>query len=288
MGIRLVPELRRGVDAALAFDLSRSMDVRDGGASGVSRLERAAAIAGGIVSAPESAGIRFAVAAGKGQGVLAVPLTLDTEAVAGFLGGISTSRITGRGTDLEKLIDAAALAFKDDFPGKRRIILFSDGESLSGSLAAAAGRCLARDISIIAVGLGTEAGGPVPQTASLPGIDPPAGEADEREIISRADHGALREAAEQTGGLYVDGDGSAAALIVESLVRDGGAGRVRGTPQNAAEAGPEEAGFRAEPKSVRHLFILAALVFFALSKLLACELRPPLSPSAPKRRPRRA
>ncbi|MDR1411742.1 MAG: VWA domain-containing protein, partial [Spirochaetaceae bacterium] len=161
-GIRLVPEFRRGIDAVLAFDLSRSMDARDSTA-GISRLERAAAIArdtvaGDPVSAPETAGIRFAAAVSKGQGILAVPLTHDAEALSGFLAGLSTSQLTGRGTNLEKLVDAAALAFKDDFPGKRRIILFSDGEALSGSLAAASDRCLARDISIIAVGLGTEEG----------------------------------------------------------------------------------------------------------------------------------
>ncbi|MDR0451769.1 MAG: hypothetical protein LBH15_01840, partial [Treponema sp.] len=176
-GTRLVPEFRRGVDAVLAFDLSRSMDVRDS-AAGISRLERAAGIALGLVTggpgAPEAAGIRFAAAAGKGRGVLAVPLTWDTEALSGFLAGLSTSQLTGRGTDLEKLVDAAALAFKDDFPGKRRIILFSDGEALSGSLAAAAGRCLARDISVIAVGLGTEEGGPVPEMQAFPGPGPAA------------------------------------------------------------------------------------------------------------------
>jgi Ca-activated chloride channel family protein len=249
-GTRLVPDFRRGIDAALAFDLSRSMDVRDA-AGGASRLEQAAAIAGSVVSAPESAGIRFAAAAGKGQGVLAVPLTLDIEAVSGFINGIGTARITGRGTDLEKLVDAAALAFKDDFPGKRRIILFSDGESHSGSLADAAGRCLARGVSIIAVGLGTEAGGPVPQAAGEDG----------QEIISRADRETLRKAAARTGGFYIDGDASAAAYIAERLARNGGAGRA-------------ETGFREEPRQARHLFILAALAFFGLSKLLTREFRP--------------
>jgi Ca-activated chloride channel family protein len=283
-GIRLVPEFRRGVDAVLAFDLSRSMDVRDG-PGGTSRLERAAAVAEGLLSAPESAGIRFAAAVGKGRGILAVPLTLDTEALSGFLGGIATSQVTGRGTDLEKLVDAAALAFKDDFPGKRRIILFSDGEALSGSLAAACDRCLTRDIGIIAVGLGTEAGGVVPRAEAFPGLDPAAGGADDQGIISRADWEALRVAAGRTGGLYVDGNtGAAAALLAERLAGDGESG-----PQRAGNPDSGETGFRGELKSRRYLFILAALAFFGLSKLLACEFRPPGSPAAlpKKRRPRR-
>jgi Ca-activated chloride channel family protein len=288
-GIRLVPEFRRGLDVVLAFDLSRSMDVRDS-AAGASRLERAAAIARGTVAGnpaltPGTAGIRFAAAVSKGQGVLAVPLTQDAEALLGFLAGLSSSQLTGRGTDLEKLVDAAALAFKDDFPGKRRIVLFSDGEALSGSLAAASDRCLVRDIGIIAVGLGTEEGGIVPQAEAFPGLDPAPGEAGGQGVISRADREALRRAALKTGGLYIDGDDSAAlALLAESLGRDGESG-----PQKAGNPDSEETGFRREPKSQRHLFILAALVFFGLSKLPACEFRRRPSPPSPpgKRRDRR-
>jgi Ca-activated chloride channel family protein len=284
-GIRLVPEFRRGLDVVLAFDLSRSMDVRDG-PEGTSRLERAVSIAEDILSAPENAGIRFAAAAGKGRGILAVPLTLDTEAIPAFLGGIATSRVTGRGTDLEKLIDAAALAFKDEFPGKRRIILFSDGEALSGSLAAACDRCLARDIAIIAVGLGTEAGGLVPEAETLSGLDPAAGETDGRGIISRADREALSTAAGRTGGVYIDGNtGAAASLVSDFLTRAGETG-----PGEAEDPASGETGFRGELKSRRYIFILAALAFFGLSKLFACEFHLPLSPESlpKKRRPRHA
>ena len=284
-GIRLVPEFRRGLDVVLAFDLSRSMDVRDGPA-GTSRLEQAVTVAEGLLSVPESAGIRFAVAAGKGRGILAVPLTLDREVLSAFLEGIVTSRVTGRGTDLEKLVDAASLAFKDDFPGKRRIILFSDGEALSGSLAAACDRCLTRDIGIIAVGLGTGAGGLVPPAGALPGLDPAAEETGNQGIISRADQEALHIAAGRTGGVYIDGNtGAAASLLSEYLEREG-----ESLPQKTGNSAPGETGFRGELKSRRYLFIFAALAFFGLSKFLACEFRLPLSPpSLPKkRRPRRA
>jgi Ca-activated chloride channel family protein len=280
-GIRLVPEFRRGLDVVLAFDLSRSMDARDG-PGGTSRLERAAAIAKVLLSTPQSAGIRFAIAAGKGRGILAVPLTLDTEALSAFLEGIATSRITGRGTDTERLVDAAATAFKDDFPGKRRIILFSDGEALSGNLTAASERCLARDIGIIAVGLGTETGAPVPPSGAFPGLDPAAANPDDQEIISRADPEALRGAARRTGGLYIDGNtGAVAALLAKRLALD-----IDGESGGGAKGEFGEPGFRGEPKSRRYIFILAALAFFGLSKLLACEFRVPAPPPTPPQKPR--
>jgi Ca-activated chloride channel family protein len=288
-GIRLVPEFRRGVDVVLAFDLSRSMDVRDvgggvtgsgNGPSGVTRLEQAAAIALELVS--KSGGTaRHAIAIGKGQGILAVPLTSDAEAVFGFLDGIATSSVTGRGTNLEKLIDAAASAFKDNFPGKRRIILFSDGESLTGSLSAACDRALARDISIIAVGLGTEAGGAVPQAEDVLGLDPAAGKTGGQGVISQANPEALRGAAARTGGIYLDGNSAGtAALLAELLAED--------ARQDSGNNGGET-GFRRELKSRRYMFILAALAAFGLSKLLACVIHLPPSgaPSPKTRRPHR-
>ncbi|MDR1374602.1 MAG: VWA domain-containing protein, partial [Treponema sp.] len=150
-GTRVVPEMRRGVDVVLALDLSRSMDVEDlppslgvPGGEGLSRMRRGAAVAGELVGA--SPGIRFGIAIGKGSGILAVPLTDDTEAVVNFLDALSGAVVTGRGTNLEKLLDAACSAFQDMLPTRREIILVSDGEPLSGSLNAALDRAKAADI----------------------------------------------------------------------------------------------------------------------------------------------
>ncbi|MDR1256700.1 MAG: VWA domain-containing protein, partial [Spirochaetaceae bacterium] len=149
-GIRFVREMRRGADVVLAFDLSRSMNVRDasplpasdGAARGLSssRLERSVHTAKDLVqnllSGSAAKDIRFGAALGKGEAVLAVPLTGDTEALFALLDNLSTLAITSRGTNLEKLVDTAASAFQDNFPSARYIALFSDGEALSGSIQA--------------------------------------------------------------------------------------------------------------------------------------------------------
>ena len=83
-GRRIVMEYRRGVDVMLAFDVSRSMDVRDSAPTGEkSRLKHATDIALAMIAA--SQGIRFGAAIGKGQSLLAVPLTYDVETIRGFL-----------------------------------------------------------------------------------------------------------------------------------------------------------------------------------------------------------
>jgi Ca-activated chloride channel family protein len=253
-GTRVVPEMRRGVDVVLALDLSRSMDVQDlppslgtPGGESLSRMRRGAAVARELVSA--SPGIRFGVAIGKGNGILAVPLTDDTEAVTGFLNALSGSAVTGRGTNLEKLLDAACSAFQDSLPTRREIILFSDGELLSGSLNAALDRARTADIRVIALGLGSEEGGPVPM-----GGDFLQGETGVP-VFSSLRSGALRSAAERTGGIYVDGNrNDAGPALINHLASLGAAETAR--------------GYRREPRPRWHLFVIAALAALGTAKFL--------------------
>ncbi|MCL2602568.1 MAG: VWA domain-containing protein, partial [Treponema sp.] len=147
-GYRMVPEFRRGIDIVLAFDLSRSMDIRDvqdirdaeleSGRS-VSRIERAVGIARELVVAIGD-DVRIGTAIGRGRGVLAVPLTYDSEVALSFLHSLDGTGITGRGTNLESIVDAAAASFQDTIPSRRVIILFTDGDELSGSFQQAAER----------------------------------------------------------------------------------------------------------------------------------------------------
>jgi Ca-activated chloride channel family protein len=219
-GLRQMSEYRWGLDVVLALDMSHSMEVRDMESS---RLERAAALGGELAELP---GFRLACALGRGRGSLAVPLTEDRPVILSLLESLDGTIYTGAGTNLESLVDAAASAFLDDFPSRRIIVLFSDGESLSGSLTAAARRARNMDIGIVAVGLGTGAGGPV--LASDTGDGPP---------ISRLQREALEEAAELTGGIYIDGAdplaGSRLGTYLESLAseREGGSRRRENRPR---------------------------------------------------------
>jgi Ca-activated chloride channel family protein len=263
-GFRLVSETRRGADVIFAIDLSRSMDVRDISPDGSSRLSRATALVTELVNHPwfvnrgiggGASGIRFGAAIGKGRGVLALPLTDDTEAIGGFLSGLSGSAVTGRGTNLESLVDAAAAAFQDAFPSHRRIVLLSDGEALEGSLNAAADRAAAAEIAIIAVGLGSEEGGLAP-----PGNDAPLGEAG-RPVVSFLRIDALRDAAERTGGSLIDGNRSnAAAQLAERLSSLASTG--------SFASGTSVQGFRRESRPLAHIFIIAALILLGIIKIM--------------------
>lgn len=239
-GTRLVSETRRGVDVVFAIDLSRSMDVRDIVSGGPSRLGRATELAAELVGNPATSAFRFGAAIGKGRGVLALPLTEDTEAIRGFMSSLSPAAVTGTGTNLESLVDAACTAFQDAFPSRRRIILLSDGESLTGSLGDALERAIAAGITLTAVGLGSEEGGAVPLEDGPP-------------VISVRRSNTLKDAAARTGGIYIDGNRSnAAGLLADHLT---------------SLSGITLRGFRRETRPLGYIFVIAALVFMGISKM---------------------
>jgi len=244
-GSRLVPEYRRGVDVVIALDLSRSMEARD---LAPSRLGRAAALAMDTVNG--SPGTRFAVTVGKGSAVLALPLTEDAESLGSFFRGVSSAGISSGGTDLERLLDASLGAFQPDFPARKKILLLSDGEALSGSLQQAAERSAAAGAAIIAVGLGSVAGAEVPDLKREDGSVVP----------TRLREGDLRAAAQRSGGIYVDGALPDAAETIRAYIA-------------AAAASTALEGFRRESVSRRHWFLLAALAAFALSRLAETGFR---------------
>jgi Ca-activated chloride channel family protein len=250
-GRRMVMDYHRGVDVVLALDLSRSMEVRDI-MNGASRLDRGIRIA--LDMAEASGGIRFGAAIGKGKGVLAVPLTYDIETVVSFLEGLSSSVITGRGTNLETLINAASEAFQNSFPTQRMIILFSDGESWSGSLAGALDRFIQAEITITAVGMGTEIGGEVPQDA------PVDEEGNTPAPISYRRSDVLQTMAERTGGVYVDGNREDAADMLTAHIRSF-------SPASGVK------GSHIEAQAQWRLFVMIALLSLGGSKLLEKRLR---------------
>jgi Ca-activated chloride channel family protein len=270
-GIRFVREIRRGADVVLAFDLSRSMDVKDASplpaseaaeaARGLSssRLERsvwtAKAFVQNLLAGSNAADIRFGAALGKGGAVLAVPLTGDTEALFALLDSLSTVAMTSRGTNLEKLVDTAASAFQDSFPSARYVALFSDGEALSGSIQAAASRLRQRDIKLLAACAGSVYGAAVPET----GQDENTGNAP----VSRPRPDVLSVAAERTGGLFVDGGEDTVATALAGYVIS------NGLPADAENAWT----LREESAGKWHLATMAALAAFILSKLCSLSLR---------------
>jgi Ca-activated chloride channel family protein len=230
------------------------MDIRDApeqhGAY-QSRLERGVSIAKEASSS--AAGARFAAAVGRGKGYLAVPLTWDNETIFSVLEILDGSSMTGRSTNLEALVDAAADAFVDASPARKVIVLISDGESLSGVIRNALNRCFNEGIIVSTVAIGSDTGRLVLSDES-PRQEPDADTMTDG-IISQRDTAVMRMAADRTGGIYIDGNRADAASVLSghllSLAADT---RISSSTPILKER--------------RTLFIILAIIAFGLSKLV--------------------
>jgi Ca-activated chloride channel family protein len=243
-------EYRRAVDAVIAVDVSKSMLINDIGSTGydskssdeITRLKQGLTIVReAVTSLP---GTRFAVAVSRNRGILAVPLTWDNSAVLAFLDTVDGSSLTGRGTNLESLLDAGAGAFQSTLPSNKVILLVSDGEALSGSIKNALAYCGQNNIAVTPILTGSEEGAPVPGGA-VPGME---------EIISRRDAAAMRMAAGQTGGIFIDANREDAANVLISHLRS-----------LAAET--ESQGSNKSTKERWFVFLVLAIAAYGLSKM---------------------
>lgn len=212
-GLRTVNEYLQGADVVLALDSSRSMDARD---VVPSRLGAAKRIAAQVVEG--APGVRFAAAAGKGAAVLALPLTDDTEAVLSYLDSLGSRSLNTPGTDLGALVERALAAFVASSPARKLVVLFSDGESLSGNLADASVAAQAAGAAVVAVAFGTAEGATVPLSPEDPGAGALA-DGSGKAVMTYLNETPLRALASSSGGLYVDGSRSDAAVTILSLVR---------------------------------------------------------------------
>jgi len=239
-----VSEYRRGLDTVFAIDVSRSMDIRDAqtGSAIQSRLER------GLFIAKESAvsvpGARFAAVLGRSRGYLSIPLTYDNETLFNFLESVEISSVTGRSTNLESLVETAITAFQNASPAKKVIVLISDGESHSGVLRNAVNRCAEEGIIITTIAVGSDEGMSVPDLVNERGG-----------VISRRNVPVMRMAAERTAGIYIDASREDSAGLLSSHL-------LSLVQETKAVNG------RTESKQRHTLFIILAIISYALSKFI--------------------
>ncbi len=151
-----IEEDRRGLDIAIAADISRSMLAGD---VAPSRLDRSRSVMRALLQ--EFPGSRFSATIFKGHAVTAIPLTADTVALDGFIDALHPNMFSSTGTNIEAGIRAAYRSFSPGSNRHRVIVLFTDGESLDGAPVRAARETAASGVPIFVVAAGTEAGAPI-------------------------------------------------------------------------------------------------------------------------------
>jgi Ca-activated chloride channel family protein len=145
----------------------------------------------------------------SGEAAVQVPLTLDLQAVSMVLENDDTDTVERGGTDIGKGIRQALSAFPKENPDKRgrAILLLTDGEltDRASNLKEACQEAKEKGVPIVAVGLGTPQGKAIPDGAFW-GQETFKKDLSGNVHISRLDENTLRQIADSTGGLFVNGD----------------------------------------------------------------------------------
>jgi Ca-activated chloride channel family protein len=189
---------RKGLDLLVAVDTSRSMlssDVQP------NRLERVKLAIQDLIN--ELQGDRVGLIAFAGRAFLQAPLTIDYDAVIEAVNDLDTKTIPEGGTNISSAITLATQSFGKSAVGNRALIIFTDGEELSGDAVKTA-KAAAADagVRIFTVGVGTPQGSLIPITGDngeTSFVKDSAGQV----VKSKLDDKRLREIAEATGGFYV-------------------------------------------------------------------------------------
>jgi len=255
-GTRVVETHGRSIDLVLVLDVSKSMLARD---LEPSRLERQRLFVSRLIR--ELAGDRIGLVAFAGRAYTLSPLTTDHSALQLYVDALDPEIVSQGGSSLAAAIEQGIDLVRGQSATSRQkvLILASDGEALEvrDAVRSAAQRAANYGITIHTVGIGTDAGAPIPETDPTGYTlgykrDPETGEV----VISRLDEELLREVARSTGGVYIRSDraGATDALL----------DRVRGLERSAAAGGTRQV-----PNEQFAWFIAAALALIAADTIRA-------------------
>lgn len=185
---------RKGIDIAIALDVSKSMLATD---IAPNRLERAKQLIGKLMEKMPDDRIALVLFAGKAY--LQMPLTVDHGAAQLFVSSASPDVIPQQGTVISDALHMSARVFNSTDRKFKAVVLISDGEDHDADAIATARELATQGVMINTVGIGSSDGSTI--------IDPVTGD-NKRDnagniVVSRLNEEGLKEIAAKTNGVYV-------------------------------------------------------------------------------------
>ncbi|MEM5948374.1 VWA domain-containing protein [Spirochaetia bacterium 38H-sp] len=239
-GMRPEAELTSNLDVVLAFDISRSMLAKD---IGDSRLAVAKEIAIGFVNSIPAA--RWGVVAFKGKGSVVFPVSQDKTGAQEAIKNLSPSLFRSGGTNIAEGLSAAINAFPSQSNRKKIVIIFSDGESLSGDYASPIVKAINYRIIVYTIGVGTEEGS-ILENNDGSVLKNSRGEV----VVSKLDKEVLMQIATSSGGQYIEvNSDKAVSQVVASISK---------------KADITENGIRLVPAKRYYIFSMLGFLFMIL------------------------
>ncbi|MGA0845405.1 MAG: VWA domain-containing protein [Luteolibacter sp.] len=198
-----------GRNVLFAIDLSRSMLVQD---VKPNRLSHAKLTLYELMDGMKNE--RIGVMGFAGSAYVHAPLTVDHQAVRETVEQIDEQWVTRGGSELGEALRVAIQTLKETGQRQNALILLSDGENHDDEIDSWIAEAVEAGIHVVAIGIGTEDGGYVPNP------DFPMGrmvDRDGRQVISRLQPDTMKRLASETRGRYAAANG---ASQITNIVRN--------------------------------------------------------------------
>ncbi|MBR5889294.1 MAG: VWA domain-containing protein [Akkermansia sp.] len=244
-----------GRNLLIALDISRSMETED---VKPSRLAEARAAAYELIDALPGDKIGLIVFSGEAD--LVVPLTYDHTALRDALEQVNRNWAGVGGTNFGLVLRKAMQDFKRSAPAAstNALVILSDGEDTVNSSLEVAEEARESKLLVITVGIGTAAGGPIPDPRGENGLWQ---DANGKHVISKLNTESLRRFAEATGGDYFIMDSNAnLTAFTQAAVRK-------------IDTHEETFSINKIPNDLFAPFAIAAVVLLVLAMLCSTEWR---------------
>ena len=192
-----------GRNLLIALDISRSMETED---VKPSRLAEARAAAYELIDALPGDKIGLIVFSGEAD--LVVPLTYDHTALRDALEQVNRTWAGVGGTNFGLVLRKAMQDFKRSTPegSTNALVILSDGEDTVNSSPEIAEEAKESNLLVITVGIGTAAGGPIPDARGENGLYQ---DTNGKHVISKLNTESLSQFAKATGGDFFVMDSNA-------------------------------------------------------------------------------
>jgi Ca-activated chloride channel family protein len=198
------PTQRKGIDIAIALDVSNSMLATD---MAPSRLERAKQFISKLMEALPDDRIALVLFAGKAY--MQMPLTADHGAASLFVSSAGPDAVPQQGTVITDALEMSSRVFNTAEKRFKAIVLISDGEDHDPGANSKAEELAEQGIMINTVGIGSVEGATI--------IDPSTRELKKDEsgntVISKLNEEELKSIAVKTNGIYIHLETSESAVV---------------------------------------------------------------------------
>jgi Ca-activated chloride channel homolog len=195
-GVKMEMIERKGVDIMIALDISHSMLAQD---LAPNRLERAKFEIRKFINLLK--GDRVGLIIFAGESFVQCPLTLDHAAAAVMLQSVSADWVQIQGTALSEVIRQATRAMGGTSKRNKVLLILSDGEDHEGGVVEAAKAAAQDGVVIYTIGIGSEAGVPVPMNKGGGGVVYKK-DKDGNLVMTRLNSVTLERIAIESGGKY--------------------------------------------------------------------------------------